>query len=171
MAPDRWREPTSLLPLHWGRYRDRYLLGLVLIVSGGVHLQGSNTYTLPFLLVATTATAVGWSILPSRGWRRLVVVLPATFQIWLLLPGPFWVFTLVVPYLAWMLVRHRPLRSYVTVLLPLANSFIVPVFFTEYSGMLAALGISMAVFVAAAWLARLIAASAPAPSPAAAPVR
>ena len=53
--------------------------------------------------------------------------------------------------------RHRPLRSYITVLFPIANGFIVPQFFEEYDGMPLALAISMVVFVASAWLARLIA--------------
>ena len=59
--------------------------------------------------------------------------------------------------LLWLCVRHRPLRSYITVLFPIANGFIVPQFFEEYDGMPLALAISMAVFVASAWLARLIA--------------
>ena len=159
-----WREPTSLLPLHWGTYRERYLLGMVLIIGGTIQLQGSNTYTNPFLLVGTTATAIGWSVMPARGWRRLLVVVPATAQIWLLLTGPLSVWTLVVPYLCWLVVRHRPASSFVTVVFPLANGVIVPQFVHEYSGMPVALVISMAVFVGSAWLARLIA---PLPSPSA----
>ena len=153
----RWTEPTRALPLRWGHYNDRYVLGIVLIVGGGVELQGSNTWTLPFLLIGTLAHAVGWSILPALGRTRLLAVVPATGQLWLMLTGPLSVWTLVVPYACWLLVRGRPLRSYVTVLLPLANGFVVPLFFTEYSGMLPALVISLAVFVGAAWLARAIA--------------
>ena len=163
-SPRRWREPTSLLTLRWGTYRGRYLAGLLLIVGGAIQLQGSNTYTLPLLLIGTTTHAVGWSILPARGWRRMLAIVPATAQIWLLLTGPASVWLLVLPYLCWLLVRHRPLVSYVTVLLPLANGFIIPQFFREYSGMPLALVISMSVFVASAWLARMIAVSAHAPS-------
>lgn len=153
-----WREPTSTLHLNWGGYRERYVFGLMLIVGGGVQLQGSNTYTLPLLLIGTAAHITGWSIMPARGWRRLAVVVPATGEIWLLLTGPQSMWTLVIPYLCWLLVRHRPPAAYLTVLFPLANGFIVAQFFGEYSGMLPALVISMAVFVGAAWLARLIAA-------------
>lgn len=148
-----WREPTSLLHLNWGTYRDRYLWGIILIVGGAIQLQGSNTYTLPLLLIGTIAHATGWAIMPARGWRRLLVVVPATGQIWLLLTGPLSMWTLVVPYLCWLLVRHRPARAYLTALLPLANGVIIPRLFTEYSGMPTALAISMAVFVGAAWLA------------------
>jgi len=157
---ERWREPARAIPLHWGNYADRYGFGLVLIIGGGIQLQGSDTYTLEFLLFGTAATALGWSILPARGWRRLLAVVPATGQIWLVLTGPLSMWTLVVPYLCWLLVRHRPPLSYLTAVLPVANGMVIPFFFTEYSGMPAALAISIAVFVASAWLARLIAASA-----------
>ncbi len=163
----RFVEPTRALPLRWGNYTDRYLIGLLLIVGGAIQLQGSNPYTLPLLLIGTVAHAIGWSIMPARGWRRLVAVIPASAQMWILLTGPLSMWTLVVPYLCWLLVRHRPARSYVTVLFPLANGVILPQFFTEYSSMPAALSISMAVFVASAWVARMLASS-PARTPAAA---
>jgi hypothetical protein len=160
----RWREPTRALPLRWGNYTDRYLAGLILIIAGAIQLQGSNTWTLPLLLIGTIAHAVGWSILPSKGWRRMLVVVPATFQIWLLLTGPQSMWTLTIPYVAWLIVRHRPLRSYVTVAFPIANGIVITQFFHEYAGMPAALAISMAVFVAAAWIARAIATTARLPS-------
>lgn len=160
-----------MLSLRWGTYRGRYLAGLLLIVGGAVQLQGSNTWTLPLLLIGTTAHVIGWSIMPARGWRRMLVIVPATAQIWLLLTGPASVWMFVIPYLCWMLVRHRPALSYVTVLLPLANGFVIPQFTMEYSGMPVALTVSLAVFVGAAWLARLIAAGAHAPSKFSAPIR
>ena len=159
MASD-WVEPTRSLPLRWGHYNDRYAAGLLLISGGAVQLQGSNTWTLPLLLIGTAAHATGWSIMPASGWRRLVVVIPATGQIWILLTGPYSAWTFVVPYLCWLLVRHRPARSYITVLFPLANGFILPRYFTEYTGMLPTLAISLAVLIASAWVARLIASSA-----------
>lgn len=152
-----WREPSARLPLRWGTYRGRYLAGLLLIVGGGLALQGSNTWILILLLQGTIAHAVGWLIIPANGWRRIVAVLPASAQLWLLLTGPLSVWTLVLPYISWLVVRHRPLRSYVTALLPLANGVILPLYFREYSDMVPALAISMTVFVASAWLARAIA--------------
>ena len=86
--PYRPREPTALIPLRWGTYRERYLGGLWLIIGGGVAIAGSDTYVLLLLLAGTVAHAVGWCILPSAGWRRLVVVFPSTLAMWLLLPGP-----------------------------------------------------------------------------------
>lgn len=160
MSTIPFREPTSALPLRWGTYRGRYLAGLLLIVGGAIQLQGSNTWTLPLLLIGTTAHAVGWSIMPAAGWRRLLVILPTTAQIWLMLTGPASMWMLVAPYLCWLLVRHRPAASYLTVLFPLAVGCIIPQFLMEYSGMPLALTVSMTVFVGSAWLARLIAASA-----------
>jgi hypothetical protein len=156
---ERWQEPASRLPLRWGNYTDRYLAGILLIVGGGIQLQGSNTWALPLLLIGTIVHALGWSIMPARGWRRIVAVGPATGQIWVLLAGPLSVWSLTIPYLCWLLVRHRPLRSYVTVLFPIANGFVIPHFFLEYSGMPLALAISMCVFVGSAWIARALAAT------------
>lgn len=153
-------EPTRRLPLKWGRYADRYISGLVLIIAGAMHLQGANNYTLIILLIGTTSTVVGWSIMPARGWRRMIVALPAVSQIWIMLTGPMSMWTLVIPLLCWLIVRHRPLISYLAVALPLANGIILPRFFQEYSSMPQALAISAVVLVAAAWVAQMIAQSA-----------
>lgn len=152
----RWREPTRSLPLTWGRYEDRYAWGLLLIIAGSVGLQASSTWSNSFLLQGAVTAAVGWSILPARGWRRILAV-PVVGQLWLLLTGPLSVWTLVVPYLAWLLVRHRPLRSYVTVFLPVIGAVLLSPVFTEYSGMIPALAISLAVLIGSAWAARALA--------------
>jgi hypothetical protein len=155
----RW-EPARRLPLKWGHYNDRYFAGLVLIIAGAMHLQGANNYTLIILLIGTTATAVGWSIMPAQGWRRMFVVLPTISQIWIMLTGPMSMWTLTIPLLCWLIVRHRPLICYVALAVPIANGIILPRFFQEYSSMPQALAISAVVVVAAAWLARAIAHSA-----------
>jgi len=159
MTPRHW-EPTRRIPLKWGHYADRYYVGLALIIAGGMHLQGANNYTLIILLIGTTATVVGWSIMPAKGWRRMIVILPAVSQIWIMLTGPMSVWTLTIPLACWLLVRHRPLLSYLALALPIANGIILPRFFQEYSSMPQAIMISAVVLVAAAWLARLIAISA-----------
>jgi len=159
--PERtpWREPASLLPLRWGTARERRDAGLLLIVAGGIGLSGTNTWFLPLLAAGTITHVVGWSILPARGWRRIVALLPGVAQIWLLLTGPQSVWTFALGYAGWLLVRHRPPRAWVTLALPIANGILLPEFFEEYRGMPLALAISLAVTVAAAWLARLIAQS------------
>jgi hypothetical protein len=132
----------------------------VLIVGGAIQLQGANNWTLPLLLIGAVTHAIGWGIMPARGWRRIISLMPSSAILWLLLTGPFSMWMLSITLACWLLVRHRPLRSYVTVLIPLANGVIVAQFVHEYSWMPVVLVISMAVFVASAWLARLIATTA-----------
>ena len=154
-------EPTRLLPLRWGGYVDRHVLGLALVLGGGIGLQGANPRILPLLLAGTVMHAVGWSILPAAGWRRVLGAVVGTAQIWLLLIGPTAVWTLVLPYIAWLLVRHRPGRSFVTVLFPLATGILVPQLTHEYQFQPIALPVALAVVVASAWIAALIARSKP----------
>ena len=154
-------EPTRLLPLRWGGYVDRLVLGLALVLGGGIGLQGANPRILPLLLAGTIMHATGWAILPAAGWRRVLGAVVGTAQIWLLLIGPAAVWTLVIPYIAWLLVRHRPWRSYVTVLFPLATGILVPQLTHEYQFQPIALPVALAVVVASAWLAWMIARSKP----------
>ncbi len=152
-----WREPTSLIPLKWGTYRERYVAGLILIVSGTLALQASNIYAVWFFVQGPIALVIGWSIMPARGWRRILAASLGLFQAIALLSGPQSVWTLAIPFALWLSVRHRPGRSYLTVLFPLACGIIVAQFLEEYGGMPVALAISAVVLVASAWTARLIA--------------
>lgn len=122
-------------------------------------MQGANTYTLPFLFVGAATVLLGWAVLPARGWRRIVGGLLAVIHAVSLLVGPVAMWTFVFALLAWLIVRHRPLSSYVTLLFPIANGLIVPRLFEDYAWMPVALSISTAVLVASAWLARVIAES------------
>lgn len=164
-----WVEPTALLPLRWGRYGDRLGWAAVLIVGGTIALAGADTFQLLILLVGTVACMTGWGILPADGWRRLVAAVPATLCGWLLLGGPRFVGVLVVPYLCWLLGRHRPPLAWLTALLPIASSVLVAQTVTEYRGMLLALAIQGAVSVLAAWTARVVAARSPGPDPGSGP--
>jgi hypothetical protein len=155
----RWQEPTARLPLRWGTYHGRYLAGLLLIVGGLLHLQSSTTLLLWPLVVGTVAHTIGWWILPAAGWRRLVVPLACGVQVWLLLTGPQSMWTLVVPYSAWLLVRHRPGISYLTVVAVVANGVLAAVLFREYAQMPLALTLSAGVLAGSAWTARYLAAT------------
>ena len=155
--PAPWREPTSLLPLRWGGYRERLWGGLWLVIGGGVAIAGSDTYVLLLLLAGTTASVVGWCILPSAGWRRVVAVGPSTVAMWLLLPGPRYLVVLVIPYLAWLLVRHRPPLAWVTAAFVLGGAIALGQLFSAYEHMLIAIAIEVAIMVGSAWVARSIA--------------
>ena len=142
--------------MRWGGYRIRLWGGLWLIIGGGVAIAGSDTYVLLLLLAGTIAHVVGWCILPSAGWRRIVAAGPSTLAMWLLLPGPRYLVVLIVPYLAWMLVRHRPPLAWLTAIFVLAGAILLGQVYWEYRDMLEALGIAFSVMVGSAWVARSV---------------
>lgn len=148
-----WLEPAARLPLRWGRYRDRVLAGLVLIIGGLVHLQSASTLVLLPLIVGTAAHTLGWLILPASAWRRLVPVLPSGLVVWLLLTGPQSMWTLSICFVCWLIARHRPWRSYLALGPVLLNGVLAAAVFRGYEQMPIALGISAVVLVGAAWWA------------------
>jgi hypothetical protein len=76
---------------------------------------------------------------------------------WLLLTGPRFVIVLVVPYLLWLLVRHRSgLAALTAVPVAVIALLIGNAFGQDYSRMLTALGVVGLAMVASAWLARLV---------------
>jgi hypothetical protein len=160
-ARPRWAEPTRSLSLHWGSYIGRYLAGLMLIVTGGVALQGSNSNFGWLITFGLTAHAAGWWILPAAGWRRICATLPGIAGIVLIAAGPDAIIFLALPYVGWLLVRHRPLISWLTLLPVAAAGILIAQILHEYSGMLVAIGIMITVIVGSAWLARLAARSTP----------
>jgi hypothetical protein len=164
-----WREPTSAVRLRWGSYRGRLAGGFVLIVGGGAAIAGSNTFSLLLALAGVVAHVAGWSILPSAGWRRVVASVPSTLAMIGLLGGPQFLGVLVIPYIGWLLVRHRPARSYPTLTFVLAAAIVVARIFTGYAEMLPALAIVVAVMIASAWAARLLHSQAGTPLSATAP--
>lgn len=165
-----WVEPAARLPLRWGRYRDRVIAGLVLIIGGLVHLQSASTLVLLPLIVGTAAHSLGWLIMPATAWRRLVPLLPSGLVVWLLLTGPQSMWTLSICFVCWLIVRHRPWRSYLALGPVLLNGVLAAAVFREYDQMLVALGISTVVLVGSAWWAWALARPAPGiPHPAAPP--
>ena len=146
--------PTARLPLRWGGYRTRLAAGTLLIVGGGVAIAGSNDVTLLILLAGTIAHVAGWTIMPSDGWRRLTAVFPATLGCWLLLAGPSFIGVVILPYLGWLIVRHRPPATWLTGLFVLAAAVIVGRILPGYSGMALALAVMIVVMTVSALLAR-----------------
>jgi hypothetical protein len=150
-------EPTRRLSLRWGTYLGRYLAGLTYIGAGTVVLLGSNVYAIGYLLLGTVAHVTGWFILPATGARRLIAFGPGLIASFLFLTGPRSLFFSAAILFAWLLVRERPLRSYVTLIFPIfagvlmANQFNA----SQYSPL--AFAIAFVVLVASAWLARYLA--------------
>ena len=143
--------------LRWGTYESRYLGGLLYIIAGTVILISTNTYTIGFLLLGTVALCFGWAILPATGARRLWAFGPSLLATWLMLTGPQILFVMAATLLGWLLVRERPLRSYVVLLFPIASGVIMAYSLHSNHSEPLAFGIESAVVVASAWLARALA--------------
>ncbi|MBN9150802.1 MAG: hypothetical protein J0H56_05210 [Micrococcales bacterium] len=154
----KWREPASRLPLRWGSYTARYAAGVALIFAGGALVQLTSAYSLVVLPLGLFAHTTGWCILPGVGWRRILGAgIGALTTIVLLNGAPATVF-LVFPFAAWLLLRQRPLVSYLTVVVPLLVAAVLSQTFPDYGWGVVVLSISGAALTGAAWLARSLAA-------------
>jgi hypothetical protein len=144
-------------PLRWSDPASRAVAGGILIISGAIAIAGADTFVLWLLLLGTVVHIAGWCVMPASGWRRVVAIVLSTPAVLLLLTGPRFIGVLVLPYIAWLLVRHRPARSYPTLIFVLAAAVYLPRVYSDYDGMLPALGIELAVMAASAWVARAVA--------------
>jgi hypothetical protein len=151
-----WREPTRFIRLRWGTWAGRSWGGLWLIVAGGTAIAGSNALTVWLATLGIAAHVTGWAILPARGWRRVVALLASTLAMVALLPGPAYLGVLVVPFLGWLLVRHRPLRVAPFAAFVIAAGLVLARVFPEYRGMPQAAAVALAVVVGSAWAARAV---------------
>jgi hypothetical protein len=152
----RGPEPTRRISLRWGTYESRYLGGLLYISAGTVVLLSTNTYTIGFLLLGTLAHCFGWAIMPATGARRLWAFGPSLLAIWLMLTGPQILFVMSLVLLGWLLVRERPLRSYVVLLFPIASGVTMAYSFHSNHDEPFAFGIETAMVMGSAWLARFL---------------
>lgn len=156
----RWTEPTASIRLRLGTYRERTWGGPLLIVAGGVAIAGANTFTLWLLFAGLVVHLAGWCIMPSVGWRRVVVLAPSTLAMVALLAGPQFLGALVIPFIGWLLVRHRPARSYPTLTFVLAGAIVLATIYNQYADMPMAMVIESAILVGSAWAARALQAQA-----------
>lgn len=152
-------EPTTAIPLRWGSYHGRYVAGLILLLAGGALVQTANTYFLAALFIGGALHIAGWVILPARGWRRWVPALPSVIALYTVLGGPGQMFLLAIPFAGWLLVRHRPLLSWITLLLPIVSGLLLARLLHDYGNFGLALAVSALVLVASAWAARFLALS------------
>lgn len=158
---DPWREPTSLLPLRWGRYRPRYLAAVTLIVAGALVVQAGSAYADDLLLIGMLAHIAGWLILPARGARRAAIAVPSALMVGALLIGSIAAVLLVAPLVGWLYLRQRPPLSYLVTVLPLASGVVLAQLYPQYGDGGIVVGVSLVVITGAAWIARSIAGSRP----------
>ncbi len=154
-----WREPSSLIPLRWGGYRSRYLSAVFLILAGALVLQAGSAYADYLIVLGVGAHVAGWLILPARGVPRAAVALPSALLVGSLLLGSVAAVLLVAPLAFWLMLRQRPGISYLATLLPLASGLVLAQLYPQYGDGAIVVAVSLVVIVAAAWIARWIAAS------------
>jgi hypothetical protein len=155
-GPARWREPTRLVPLRWGTWTGRSWGGLWLVAAGGTAIAGSNGPAAWLAGLGIATHVAGWAVLPSRGWRRLVAIVPSVAAMVALLAGPAYLTALVVPLLGWFLVRHRPLRVWPMAAFVVAAGIVIARLVPDYHGMPVAASVALVVVVGAAWAARAV---------------
>jgi hypothetical protein len=148
---------TRLPRLRWGSFRARYVAGLAGILLGVAATNLTSTYSLWFLAIGPALQATGWLLLPGALWRRIVVLLPCLLAGLALLAGPSFAGSFAVLLGGWLLVRHRPLVSYLSVLLPIAASIAFKQSLHEYGQNWVILALGTAITVAGAWVATWIA--------------
>ncbi|MES2094372.1 MAG: hypothetical protein V4531_11250 [Actinomycetota bacterium] len=154
-----WVEPTSQIPLRWGRYRARYLAAVVLILAGALVLQAGSAYADYLIVLGVGAHIAGWLILPARGARRAAVAVPSALLVGSLLLGSVAAVLLVAPLAFWLMLRQRPGISYLATLLPLVSGLVLAQLYPQYGDGAIVVAVSLVVIVAAAWIARWIAVS------------
>jgi hypothetical protein len=150
-------EPTRAIPLRFGSYEARYLLGLIYIVAGALLIAATNTYAIQLLLAGTVAHIGGWYVLPGPGARRAWMAWPSLISCFLLLAGPQYVVVMTIPLLAWLVVRQRPALSYLALLVPLVVGRVAAEVFVAQEDLVVATAVEVAAVVVAAWVARAIA--------------
>lgn len=154
---ERWWEPTSLLPLRWGRYRQRYVAAVLLIMGGGIVLQTGSAYATELIVIGFSAHIAGWVILPARGAPRAAIALPSALIVGSLLLGSAAAVLLAAPLAFWLLLRRRPALGYLSVLLPIGSGLILGTLYPQYGHGGIVVGVSLVSLVGAAWIARWIA--------------
>jgi len=152
-----WREPASLRPLRWGRYRARYLAALALLVAGALLVQLGSVYTLSFLGGGIAAHVFGWVVLPGKGNRRAIVAVPSALGAAALLIGSMGSVLAVLPLLAWLWTRERPALAWTVAILPVGAGLVLAQAFPQYGSGAIVVAVALGVVVGSAWLARAIA--------------
>lgn len=144
---------TEPLPRLWGRSRGRSVVGLSLIVLGVAATSLTSTYSLWFLLIGPVVQVIGWLVLPGVLWRRILVLVPSVLAGIILLGGVDFMGAFALLLGCWLVVRHRPAVTYLTMLLPIAASIASKAWLHNYAQNLLALLIGTLSTVAGAWLA------------------
>ena len=143
--------PTTSAPTRGRGFAIRYAVGLSLVMLGVALSNLMSTYTLMLLGIGPLVQLIGWLVLPGALWRRLLVLFPCLLAGLVLRAGPDFAGAFVVLLAGWLLVRHRPLRSYLTLALPFLASFAFKATLDSYSTTWVMLVFGTLVTVGGAW--------------------
>ncbi|WP_165069749.1 hypothetical protein [Marisediminicola senii] len=148
-----WREPAGAVPLRYGSYPVRYRLSLAMLWAGGIALQFTSAYTLPIAVLGFAASIAGWIIVPSAGWRRIIAIGPGLLGVAAMLAGTQGAALSALAVAGWLLVRMRPARSYVVVILPAGLAIALAGVFPQYGNGTIVAGVIGAAVLASTWAA------------------
>jgi hypothetical protein len=112
-----------------------------------------------FLTLGLAAHVAGWLVLPARGGRRVVIAVPSAICAAGPLIGSLGSVLVVVCLVGWLWARQRPALSYLVLVFPVLSGIVLDQLFPQYGHGAVVVGVTAAVVVGAAWLARGIARS------------
>lgn len=150
-------EPTARLPLAWGDYEGRMVVGVALLIVGAALVAQTTVYTISLGLLGSGLHLAGWAVQPARVRTRALVALPSMLACWTTISGPKAMWLLALCLVAWLAVRERPVRSYVTVALPLGIGLILAATYSHVADKRPAFLFVLAGVAAGAWLAKRLA--------------
>lgn len=139
----------------WGRQRSRFILGIGLLFCGGLLVQTTSVFALWLMLLGAIVHAAGWVVIPGKGWRRSLAIVPGVVTMVLILNGASAMAALAIPLAVWLLVRERPLRAYLVLGIPIATAYILAQYLAQYGHGAIVLLICGSALVGSAWLASL----------------
>ena len=147
-------EPTSRIPLAWGDYRSRYIIGTVLLIAGAALVAQTTAYTITLGLLGSALHLTGWAIQPARRGVRAAVAVPSMLGCWAMITGPKSAWLLTVPLICWLIARRRPFVTWVVVAIPLSVGFAISGMYSYVADKTPAFLFMLAAIVFSAWLAR-----------------
>ena len=150
-------EPTARLPLAWGDHQGRLVVGVALLIGGAALVAQTTVYTIGLGLLGSALHLAGWAVQPARGRIRALVAVPSMLACWATISGPKAMWLLALCLVAWLAVRERPVRSYLTVLLPLGVGLALAAAYSHVADKRPAFVLVLVGVAAGAWLARRLA--------------
>jgi hypothetical protein len=150
-------EPTARLPLAWGDYQGRMVVGVALLVVGAALVAQTTVYTIGLGLLGSALHLAGWAVQPARARTRALVALPSMFACWATISGPKAMWLLAFCLAGWLVVRERPRWAYLTVALPLGVGLSLAAAYSHVADKRPAFLLVLAGVLAGAWLARQLA--------------